>query len=904
MEELATYLLKSAAVLAVFVLIYHFLLRRLTFFRANRFFLLFGLLASIVFPLIEITQTVYVEAPAAQNISVPAVYAPVALALEQSPAPLAIQESGVDYTTLLYYLYTAIGLFFLGKITIELTSLARLIRSGEKVRMEKFFLVSLSRKLTPFSFFHYICHSKHEKKTPEFDLIINHEKVHARQWHSLDVIASNVYRAVFWFNPLAWWIKNQITENLEFIADAEAKAANSSSISYERTLLSVLASQPQPALANNFFTPSIKKRIVMLQKETSARWHAYKYALILPIIIVFLYSFNVVEKIEYIKEKSDQVLIPNSPAEAIIEVNASITQEKLNRIKDQISNDFNYSIAFEEVLRNDSGKITQINVIGKFKNQKNRNSFVVGDGDIPIKSFYLDPKKDQIGVTGIDDEISLVLSEAGTKVIDLKQETKTPIIDKEKMGDNPLFVFEDQKVNLNEMPEGVTIKAETVEMLLPKEAIKQFGEKATDGAYIYRGARFKDVVSLTLENSEVLIIKITQDTDREQLDEKVKRLEELGVSIDLKKAKYKNGKLVHLKFTLDDGKGFTSKHDHDTTNGISAVCIVRTKNDNNVEWEVGNCTKSQAYGIANDQIKDAYIVIKDAKLQEKLAEAQVKLAAAQGKLAKINIDSTMKAFSLATIDLDSLMMDINLQMEDIDFENLKLKLDSLEVPINLSDLKFQFPDSLKLAEIRKQIDSIKIPEFTFKRADGSNDIVAYHSDAQPLYNRARPIAIINGKTYSADIMSNLDGNKIKSVSVLKNDDAIIKYGEKAEDGVVIIDYDGSVESLRGSRYQGASADYIVYGTSANSNNEYPVADNSNVLTDLSREMLEEYAKDLQDQNYELDIRTYRERDGKLIKLKVDFEGSTYTIKADKEIQSLTFTFYKDGRKPVMTSRSI
>ncbi|MFT7385507.1 MAG: bla regulator protein BlaR1 [Nonlabens sp.] len=61
MEAVLEYILKSAGVLSTFVLIYHFLLRRLTFFNTNRWFLLAGIAASILFPLIEITQTVYVE---------------------------------------------------------------------------------------------------------------------------------------------------------------------------------------------------------------------------------------------------------------------------------------------------------------------------------------------------------------------------------------------------------------------------------------------------------------------------------------------------------------------------------------------------------------------------------------------------------------------------------------------------------------------------------------------------------------------------------------------------------------------------------------------------------------------------------------------------------------------------
>ena len=52
------------------------------------------------------------------------------------------------------------------------------------------------------------------------DLILKHEKVHARDWHSIDLLLTHLYRAVFWINPLAWMIKRQVGENLEFIADA------------------------------------------------------------------------------------------------------------------------------------------------------------------------------------------------------------------------------------------------------------------------------------------------------------------------------------------------------------------------------------------------------------------------------------------------------------------------------------------------------------------------------------------------------------------------------------------------------------------------------------------------------------------------------------------------------------
>ncbi|WP_124979833.1 M56 family metallopeptidase [Nonlabens xiamenensis] len=292
--ELLEYLLKSAGVLSIFVLVYQLLLRKLTFFKANRLFLLFGLLASIFFPLIEITQTVYVEQP--ETLNIPGQWiTPMAGVLEQ-PMP----EPSIDFWELGLYFYLAVSIFFLGKIVVELSSLIKILRAGKKEKDGQFILVSLSRKLAPFSFFNFICFHESDLGTPGSDAILDHEKAHARQWHSIDLLLAHLYRALFWVNPLAWILKRQIGENLEFLADAKAKRENNQGMSYERTLLSAAAGHMQPALANNFFTPFIKKRIMMLQQEASARWNAYKYALILPVIVIFLYSFNVVEEIEYI----------------------------------------------------------------------------------------------------------------------------------------------------------------------------------------------------------------------------------------------------------------------------------------------------------------------------------------------------------------------------------------------------------------------------------------------------------------------------------------------------------------------------------------------------------------------------------------------------------------------------
>ena len=153
--------------------------------------------------MIEITQTVYVEKP-------DAVYLP-----EQIMTPMAytlqepVAQPFLDLNQMLLYLYAAISLFFIGKMGVELLSLHRLIRSGKRRKENGFIRVSLSRKVTPFSFFKYICFYEEEENSPANELILKHEQVHAREWHSMDLLLTHVYCAIFWINPLAWWLKRR-----------------------------------------------------------------------------------------------------------------------------------------------------------------------------------------------------------------------------------------------------------------------------------------------------------------------------------------------------------------------------------------------------------------------------------------------------------------------------------------------------------------------------------------------------------------------------------------------------------------------------------------------------------------------------------------------------------------------
>ena len=85
MENLLFYLLKSSGLIVLFFLAYYFLLRKETFFRSNRWFLLLGLLTSVVLPLITFEKIIWVEASPklyTWNNNLPIAAAPVTETLE------------------------------------------------------------------------------------------------------------------------------------------------------------------------------------------------------------------------------------------------------------------------------------------------------------------------------------------------------------------------------------------------------------------------------------------------------------------------------------------------------------------------------------------------------------------------------------------------------------------------------------------------------------------------------------------------------------------------------------------------------------------------------------------------------------------------------------------------------
>lgn len=392
MEALLVYLVKSGGLLAAFFLAYYFLLRKETFFNSNRWFLLLGLVTSIILPLVTFKKVVWVD-PSPMNI-----------AWSELPmAPPAESGFEIDWFIVMAWVY-AIGIFiFLIKFLFDFGSLVKTLKGQTIRRQADFKFVDVTHNVSPFSYFNYIVYNSALYTQAELENILEHEKVHCEQKHSADVLIARLFCILFWFNPFVWLYKKAMLQNLEFIADSQALKNISDKKAYQITLLKVTTHENCVEITNHFYQSLIKKRIIMLNKNQSKKWNSWKYVLIVPVLAAFMFYFQV-KVIAQEKITADMAAVAAKPVD--ITINKNTTDAQLNAYTTEFKKQFGTKLKFSKVKRNNAGEIVEIKVQYDDKNGKTGSWHVREDK--PIGPLRLHRKDDGSIAFGGDKKVHII----------------------------------------------------------------------------------------------------------------------------------------------------------------------------------------------------------------------------------------------------------------------------------------------------------------------------------------------------------------------------------------------------------------------------------------------------------------------------------------------------------------
>jgi beta-lactamase regulating signal transducer with metallopeptidase domain len=75
----------------------------------------------------------------------------------------------------------------------------------------------------------------------QLDAVLAHEISHVARRDALTQLLSLIHRAIFWFNPLSWWLDRQLTDLAEQASDEAALAGGADRTRYAETLLAFFA---------------------------------------------------------------------------------------------------------------------------------------------------------------------------------------------------------------------------------------------------------------------------------------------------------------------------------------------------------------------------------------------------------------------------------------------------------------------------------------------------------------------------------------------------------------------------------------------------------------------------------------------------------------------------------------
>ena len=284
------YLLKVNVAFVLFYAFYRLFFYKDTFFKLRRAILLafFGL--ALFYPLLNIQDWVRQQESIADVIYMYSAMLPEATAKANAAA-------SVDWYGWLLgslgFIYWGIVAFLCGRFLVQLSSILWLAHTSERVVIHETPVYALRKAAGPFSFFRMVFLHPESHSDKETDEILTHECTHVSQWHSIDVILSEMMCMACWFNPFVWLLKREVRHNLEYLADNTVIQSGYDSKSYQYHLLGLAHHQSVTTLYNSFNVLHLKNRIMMMNKKRSPGIVRTKYLIFSPLVGILMLLSNI-----------------------------------------------------------------------------------------------------------------------------------------------------------------------------------------------------------------------------------------------------------------------------------------------------------------------------------------------------------------------------------------------------------------------------------------------------------------------------------------------------------------------------------------------------------------------------------------------------------------------------------
>ena len=242
MDFLFIYLIKSSLSLIILYLSYEFLFRKEAYFRFSRIFLLSSVFLVIFLPLLPY-NAVSVLSKTPFTLGEIVIYSQLAHFTLDEVVISANSQPDYFFSTFTIG-STLLTIYILGVIIQSLLFIFRLVQIQSLIRRSKTMnsdglnFVFAKKGSPTYSFLKWIfVDPELFEKPTDFSAIVAHEKIHATEGHTYDLILAELLTIIQWFNPFAYLLKKTIKENHEYITDQKVITNYQDSYTYQLLLL-------------------------------------------------------------------------------------------------------------------------------------------------------------------------------------------------------------------------------------------------------------------------------------------------------------------------------------------------------------------------------------------------------------------------------------------------------------------------------------------------------------------------------------------------------------------------------------------------------------------------------------------------------------------------------------------
>lgn len=283
MYSLLAYIVQVNILLVIVYIGYYVLLRKLTFHRLNRGYFLAGVVFAFVYPFLDIQSLFrqHIEPVGEWMAYLPDFY------VQQ------VEESAYTLENAIYSGIAVVGLWFAIRLCLQLLSLLRIHLHSRKAIWKTYWYQHVLFPIVPFSFLNKIYLHKEQHQEPELYDIFEHEDIHVKGLHSMDILMFEILLIVCWYNPFVWFMRRAVRQNLEYLTDQQVLNKGVDRQTYQYSLLNVSKQGVSLGLSNQFNFKFLKKRIMMMNKKKSSKLELSKYAFLLPVIIFSAGAFTI-----------------------------------------------------------------------------------------------------------------------------------------------------------------------------------------------------------------------------------------------------------------------------------------------------------------------------------------------------------------------------------------------------------------------------------------------------------------------------------------------------------------------------------------------------------------------------------------------------------------------------------